>query len=179
VDVTWFDNRYRNIIGLQTIDPAAFTSQYFNVGLTRARGAELSGDVAIVRGLRAKSGYTFDDSAIVDSTSSSPVFQPGKWAFRRPRHSGFVDLAWTGARASIDLAGTIVGRRVDSDFSSLVPALTSNDGYTQWDLRATVPLTRHFSVTGAIDNLADRQYMEPLGYPALGRAVRGGVRVRF
>jgi vitamin B12 transporter len=179
VDVTWFDNHYRDIISLQTIDPVAFTSQYFNIGLTRARGAEVSGNVAIVRGFRASGGYTFDDSQIVESTSTSPVFQPGNWAFRRPRHSGFVNLAWTGARASIDLAGTIVGRRVDSDFSSLVPPLTSNEGYTQWDLRASVRLSQRLSVTGAIDNLADRQYMEPLGYPALGRAVRAGIRVRL
>ena len=39
--------------------PATFTSQYFNIGLTRARGAELSGDVALVSGFRAKAGYTF------------------------------------------------------------------------------------------------------------------------
>lgn len=176
VDVTWFVNRYRNIIGLQTIDPVTFTSQYFNIGLTRARGAEISGDVAIVRGLRARGGYTLDDSKILASVSTSDVFQPGNWAFRRPRHSGFVDVAWMRARGSIDLAGSIVGRRVDSDFESLVPPLTSNGGYAQWDLRGTAHLTRHLSFTGAIDNLTDRQYMEPLGYPALGRAVRVGVR---
>jgi vitamin B12 transporter len=179
VDVTWFNNRYKDIISLQTLDPVAFTSQYFNIGLTRARGAEVSGDVAIVRGFHAKGGYTFDDSKILESTSSSPVFQPGNWAFRRPRHSGFVDVAWSGARGSIDLSGSIVGRRVDSDFSSLVPAITSNDGYAVWDLRASARLTRRLSITGAVDNLTDRQYMEPLGYPALGRALRGGVRVRF
>jgi vitamin B12 transporter len=178
-DVTWFNNRYKNIISLQTLDPVAFTSQYFNIGLTRARGAEVSGDVAIVRGFHAKGGYTFDDSKILESTSASPVFQPGNWAFRRPRHSGFVDVAWSGARGSIDLSGSIVGRRVDSDFSSLVPAITSNDGYAVWDLRASARLTRRLSITGAVDNLTDRQYMEPLGYPALGRALRGGVRVRF
>jgi outer membrane cobalamin receptor len=175
-DVTWFDNRYRDIIGLQTIDPVTFASQYFNIGLTRARGAEISGDVAIVRGLRAKGGYTFVDSKILESTSTSPVYAAGNWALRRPRHSGFVDLAWVDARWSIDLAGSLVGRRVDSDFSSLVPPLTSNDGYTQWDLRAGAKLMRHVWLTGAIDNLADRQYMNPLGYPALGRAVRVGVR---
>ena len=178
VDVSWFNNRYKNIIGLQTVDPAAFTSQYFNIGLTRARGAELSGDVAIVQGFHAKAGYTFLDSEILESTSSSPVFEAGNWAFRRPRHSGFVDVGWSDARGSIDLAGSIVGRRVDSDFSSLVPALTSNDGYALWDLRASARLTRWLSLTGAIDNLTDRQYMEPLGYPALGRAVRIGVRFR-
>jgi hypothetical protein len=31
----------------------------------------------------------------------------------------------------------------------------------------------------AADNLADAHYMEPLGYPALGRAVRVGAHVGF
>jgi len=179
VDVTWFDNRYKDIIGLQIIDPAAFTSQYFNIGLTTAKGAELSGDVALVRGLRAKAGYTYLDSNILQSTSTSPVFQPGNEAFRRPKHSGFVDLGWVDPHGTIDLTGTFVGRRVDSDFSSLEPAITSNDGHALWDLRASVRVTRRVSLTGALDNLTDRHYMEPLGYPALGRAVRGGIRVRF
>ncbi len=180
VDLTWFDSRYRDIISTRTLSFNPFTSQYFNIGLTRARGAELSGSLALVSGVSAKAGYTFTDSEILESTSpGNPVFEAGNWAFRRPRHSGFVDVAWSGARASIDLAGSVVGRRVDSDFSSLVPAITSNDGYAVWDLRASARVTRRLSVTGAVDNLTDRQYMEPLGYPALGRAVRGGIRVRF
>ena len=106
VDLTWFDNQYRNIIATRTISFSPFTSQYFNIGLTDARGAELTGDVALVSGFRVKAGYTFTDSEIVESTSTSPVFQPGNWAFRRPRHSGFVDVAWLGSRATIDLSGS-------------------------------------------------------------------------
>ena len=68
---------------------------------------------------------------------------------------------------------------MDSDFSSLEPALTENDGYAEWDLRATGRVTRTISLTFAIDNLADSRRMEPLGYPILGRAVRFGVRTRF
>ena len=176
LDVTWFDNRYEDIIGLQIVDPAAFTAQYFNIGLTTANGAELSGDVALVRGLRAKAGYTYLDSTIVQSSSTSPVFQPGNQAFRRPKHSGFLDIGWFGPHGTIELTGSFVGRRVDSDLSSLEPPLTSNPGYALWDLRASARLARHVSLTGAIDNLGDRQYMEPLGYPALGRAVRVGIR---
>ena len=179
VDLTWFDNRYRDIISTQTISFTPFTSQYFNIGLTRARGAELTGDLALVSGFRAKAGYTFTDSAIVDSTSASAVFTAGNWAFRRPRHAGFVDLAWNGARASIDLAGTLVGRRVDSDFASLVPAISFNDRYASWDLRASWRFTRQLTLTGAVDNLTNADRMEPLGYPALSRAIRFGVRARF
>jgi outer membrane cobalamin receptor len=90
-----------------------------------------------------------------------------------------VNLAWNGARASIDLSGTFAGRRVDSDFSSLVPSIMENGKYAQWDLRGSARLTRVFSLTAAIDNLTDSDRMEPLGYPLLGRAVRLGVRARF
>ena len=179
LDAAWFDNRYRNIIATRTVSFSPFRSQYFNIGLTSARGAELSADVALVSGFRAKTGYTFTDSEILESTSTSPVFKAGKWAFRRPRHSGYLNLAWTGSHASLDVSGTFSGRRVDSDFSSLSPAITENDAYAQWDLRATARLTRSLSLTGAIDNLTDSDRMEPLGYPILGRAIRFGVRARF
>jgi vitamin B12 transporter len=179
VSAGWFDNRYRDIISTRTISFNPFTSQYFNIGLTTARGLELTGDVALVSGVRAAAGYTFTDSAIVESTSTSAVFRAGNWAFRRPRHAGFVNVAWTGARASVDLAGSLAGRRVDSDFSSLTPAIVENPGYGTWDLRATVRVTRTLSGTAAIDNLTDSDRMEPLGYPVLGRAIRFGLRARF
>lgn len=179
LNVAWFDNTYRNIISTRTISFNPFQSQYFNIGLTTARGVEVSADLALVAGLRAAAGYTFTDSEIVESTSTSPVFARGNPAFRRPRHSGFLNLAWIGGRASIDLSGSFAGRRVDSDFASLVPAITSNTRYGAWDLRGSVRITRTLSGVLAIDNLTDSDRMEPLGYPVLGRALRGGIRLRF
>jgi vitamin B12 transporter len=179
LDVTWFDNRYRDIISLGLPDPATFFSQYFNIGLTRARGAEVNGDVALVSGIRARAGYTLTDSEILESTSSSAVFKAGNWAFRRPRHAGSVGLAWNHGRAFLDLNGSLVGRRVDSDFASLVPAIVENAGYALWDVRGSFRLARAIAVTGAIDNLTDSSHMEPLGYPALGRALRVGVRTTW
>ena len=179
VDLTWFDNRYRDIIALQTIDPRTFSSQYFNIGLTRARGVELTGDVALASGIRASAGYTLTDSEILESTSTSPVFKAGNWAFRRPRHSGFAGVSWTGTRAAIDLTGSFVGRRVDSDFSSLAPPILENSRYVLWDLRGSLQLTRVIAFTGAVDNLSDSDHMDPLGYPVLGRAIRVGVRTKW
>ena len=180
IDLTWFDDRYRNIISTRTTSFNPFRSQYFNVGLSRARGAELSGDVALVSGVRARAGYTFLDSKILESTApASAVFKAGNAAFRRPRHSGFVSLSWTGVHASIDLTGTMIGHRVDSDFSSLEPPILISPGYRQWDLRANVPLAHTFAATLAVDNIADARYMQPLGFPALRRAARVGLRARF
>lgn len=180
LNVTWFANRYRDIISTRTTSFDPFQSQYFNIGLTRARGVEASGDVALVRGIHARAGYTFLDSKILESTTElSDVLRAGNQAFRRPRHSGYVQAAWMSGRASIDVTGTLVGQRVDSDFSALEPPLVVNDGYEQWDLRGSVRLSPRLSFTGAVDNLADRRYMQPLGFPALGRAVRVGVKTTF
>jgi vitamin B12 transporter len=90
-----------------------------------------------------------------------------------------VGIAFTRARFSADLAGVFVGHRVDSDFSSLEPPMLSNDGYATWDLRAAYRVIGPLSVTVAAENLADADYMDPLGYPALGRAFRIGAKVGF
>jgi outer membrane receptor protein involved in Fe transport len=75
--------------------------------------------------------------------------------------------------------GVLVGTFADSDFSSLSPEILVNPGWTTWNARASVKLTRQFTATLAIDNIGDHQYMEPLGYRALGRAIRAGVRAGF
>jgi outer membrane cobalamin receptor len=176
LDVTWFDNRYQNIIGLKPT--GSYTSEYFNIGLTRARGAEISGDVVPVSTLRLRGGYTFLDSAILESTSDfSPVFAAGQWAFRRPRHSGFVQGSWGWRRVTADLTGTLIGRFVDSDFASFTPPILENPGRTTWNARLTYRVTSKLTGVLAIDNLTGKDYQEPLGYQALQRAVRAGVRV--
>ncbi len=180
IEATWFDNSYRNLIATRTTDPATFASEYFNIGLTSARGAELAVDVAPVRPLRGRAGYTFLASEVLDSTApTNPVFQPGQWLFRRPRHSGFVGVTFSGSRITADVTGVFVGRYVDSDFSSLEPAMLSNPGYITWDARFSYRIRPQLSALLSIDNLTDASYMEPLGYPALGRATRLGLRLGF
>ncbi|HEY7498586.1 MAG TPA: TonB-dependent receptor [Vicinamibacterales bacterium] len=180
VEVTWFANRFRNIISTRTVSFNPFRSQYFNIGLTRARGAELAVDLAPSKDLRLSTGYTLLASEILESTApTNPVFRPGQWLFRRPRHSGFTSVTYQRDRVLVDVSGIFVGRRVDSDFSSLVPAIVENDAYALWNLRAQYRLSTHISVVAAVDNLTGSDYMEPLGYRALGRTARLGVKVGF
>ena len=178
--LTWFDNEYRNLINLRTTNPATFAAEFFNIGLTRARGLESGFEVAPTGQLRGRAGYTFLDSEVVDSTSpNSAVLKSGQWLFRRPRHSGYAGVTWRDTRLTIDLNGVFIGRYVDSDFASLLPPILANPGYTMWDARFAFTLTSRVSATAAIDNLGDNGYMEPLGYPALQRAVRAGLRLSF
>src|SRR4029077_6052891 len=113
VEATWFDNRFRNLISTRTTSVNPFRSQYFNIGLTRARGAELSAIVAPTEAIRGRAGYTLLASEVVDSTSpTNVVFQPGMWLFRRPRHSGFAGVTIHTGRLGVDLNGIFVGRFV-------------------------------------------------------------------
>lgn len=180
LDLTWFDNHYRDIISTRTLSFNPFRSQYFNIGESKARGFELTGEVAPAVAVHARFGYTLTASEVTDSEAAdNTVFAIGNWLFRRPRHSGFAEVSWTDKRISLDLFGSIVGQRVDSDFSSLEPPMTVNTRHTRWDVRASYEISRGLAVTAAIDNLANARYMEPLGYPALGRAVRVGIRTGF
>ncbi|HVZ21127.1 MAG TPA: TonB-dependent receptor [Vicinamibacterales bacterium] len=180
ITATWFDNEYRNLITTVTTDPVTFASEYFNIGLTRAHGLETALEVAPHRNLRGRLGYTYLDSVIVDSTSEfSPVLQAGQPLFRRPTHSGYALLTWHDTRLTIDLDGVFVGHYVDSDFVSLVPPLLVGGGFSTWNARGAYKLTAKLSATVAVDNLTNAIYMQPLGYPALERAWRGGLRVRF
>lgn len=180
IDLVWFDNEYRNLIGLQTTNPATFEASYFNIGLTTARGLEWTTEVAPTTHLRAQVSYTFLDSDVVESTAPfDTVLQAGQMLFRRPRNSGSAGIAWHDDRLTVDLTGVFVGSYVDSDFASLQPPIVANPGYTTWDARLSFKLLPQLAVTGAIDNLTDADYMEPLGYPALQRAFRVGLRVGF
>jgi len=180
VEAVWFDNRFRNLISTRTTNPATFEAMYFNIGLTRARGAELTVDAAPVAPLRVRGGYTFLDSEILESTSpSSVVLQAGQSLFRRPRHSGFFGIGWIRGRVTADLSGVFIGRYADSDFASLQPPILEHPSYATWDARVSAAVAPHASLLLSIDNLGDADYMEPLGYRALRRAVRAGVRIGF
>jgi vitamin B12 transporter len=180
IEATWFDGRFRDIISTRTLGFNPFRSQYFNIGETRARGLELAADAAPIAAVRIRGGYTFLPSRVTLSTSpDNVVFAEGQWLFRRPRHAGYAEAAWSTGATSVSLTGTFVGRRVDSDFSLLDPPINSNEGHATWDLRAAYRLTGRTTLTLAADNVANARYMDPLGYPALTRAVRAGVRIGF
>jgi outer membrane cobalamin receptor len=179
VELTWFANRFRDIISLRT-NPATFEGQYFNVGVTRARGLELAAEAAPVTALRARASYTFLDSAIVETTAPGNVlFAEGAWAFRRPRHSGSLGATLMMSRVTADVMGVFVGRFVDSDFGLFSPAFVERPGHTTWDARFSLELTSGVTGLLLIDNLTDADYSEPIGYQPLGRVVRAGVRIAF
>src|SRR5260370_21333539 len=106
-----------------------------------------------------------------------PGEAPGNRLLRRPVHSGNLVLNASLLRMNWNLAGYFTGRRTDSDFLGL--GLTRNPGYTRFDLATSYALSRGVSLTGRVANLFDKQYQEAIGFPALGREVRVGVKYTF
>lgn len=177
VELTYFANHFDDLISLGPFDPVTFNARYENIGETRASGLELTGTAIANGGFRINGGYTFLDSKVIRSISSSPIFASGKQLYRRPRHSGSLNASYSRARVSVAAGGVFIGARVDSDFN--FPTISSNDGYATWNASGEVRVAQRTAVFVTIDNLADREYMEPLGYPGLGRTARVGVRARF
>ena len=180
VEAVWFDNRFENQISTRTLSFAPYLARYFNIGRTRARGTEVVLEIVPAVGVHLMASHTFTDSEIVDSSSEfSPVLAAGKWALRRPRHAAQVQAMWERGRVSVDAAGTFVGTRNDSDFSALEPPIDSAAGYWLWRAQALAHVTAQTTAFVRIENLTDKDYMEPIGYPAWRRTMHAGVRVRF
>jgi vitamin B12 transporter len=180
VELVWFDNTFINQINTRTVSFSPYTAQYFNVGKTEARGLEVVFDVAPVDGVRVSANHTMVNSKIIDASSEfSEVLAAGQWALRRPRHSGQAQVMVDRGRLSADIGAAWIGRRNDSDFSSLSPAITATNGHTLWRAQVAWTLVPQATAFVRVENLTDVEHMEPLGYPAWRRAVHAGLRLKF
>lgn len=186
VTLDYFDNRFRNIVSfgsLSTRPPgcplAEFNSfgagTFFNTDLARARGGNFSVETRISHWLTASGNYTYDPTRVLAAPNAfDPSEVPGNRLLRRPVNSGNFVLNVAFHRFNWNLDGFFTGRRTDSDFLGL--GLNNNPGYARFDLAASYNLGRGVSFYGRIANLADKKYQDALGYPALGRELRIGVK---
>ncbi len=120
LEFTWFENRFRNQIGFAITDYQSFEGSFFNIGRSEARGIEAGLRLPLSDSVELGASHTFLHSKVLESTvDSDPAFAAGQPLFRRPRHSGRVDLCWKPARWTFAASALVVGSRVDSDFSGL------------------------------------------------------------
>jgi vitamin B12 transporter len=175
VEATAFHHDYLDQIAFTVVDFTTFEGTYVNLGRTRARGLELEMEAAPAPGIRLRGDYTFLDGEVIVSVADfDPVYAAGQPLLRRPRHSGSFTAEVGGARATVGATVVAVGRRADSDFVGL--GLTENKGFTRLDARVRVRVAPRLEAFAVAENLTDRAYQEALGYPALGRVLRAGLR---
>jgi len=183
--VDYFDSRFRNIISFQEVTPSPacvatsdpsfppFAGTFFNTNLARARGANFSGEARLTHWLSAGANYTYDSTRTLSAPNDfDPNYIPGSRLLRRPVNSGNVALNAAFQRMNWNLSGYFTGRREDYP----VHGLMENPGYARFDLAGSYNFTHGVSFYGRIANLADKKYQDVLGYPALGREFRIGVK---
>jgi len=179
---TFFHHDYHDQIAYTVVDFNTFEGSYVNLAHTRAQGLELALEARPLPELSLLGQYTYLDGEILDSPSDfDPVYAEGRALLRRPENQASISAQLTQPRWSAGLTLVYVGERADSDFVGLGFANDPsyrNPSYTRLDARLRVRIVAALEAFVVADNLFDAAYQEALGYPALGRSVRGGLRLR-
>lgn len=151
---------------------------FFNTDVARARGLNLTVQARLTRWLTAAGNYTYDDSLVIKASAPfDPTELPGNRLLRRPANSGSLTFNAVYRRFVVTIGGYFTGVRTDSDFLGL--GFTRNPGYARFDIATHYEFGRGVSFYARAANLLDKHYQDALGYPALGREVRAGVRYSF
>ena len=101
-------------------------------------------------------------------------------------NSGNLWLAANLRRLNFSLGGYFTGVRADSDFDSVIvgntclgPCLSRNPGYARFDMASSYDFGKGIAFSARVSNLFDKQYQDAIGFPALGRDYRLGMKYRF
>ncbi len=174
-EATFFRHDYRDQIAYTVLSLDPYEGSYVNLARTRAQGLELELEAAPRPWLRCLGSYTrLDGEILVSPSDFDPLYAVGRPLLRRPKHQGALTFTGGTTRVNGGLTVAYFGRRADSDFLGL--GLIENAAYTRVDARLRLRLGRGLEAFVVASNLLDAQYQEILGYRALGRAVRAGLR---
>jgi len=190
VSADYFSNRFYDIVSFEfctALAPCPGTpppgcafgyGSYFNTDQARARGTHIIAEARATSWLFVSGYYEYDDSMILASPNAiDPSLIPGNRLARRPLNSGAITFTSSYRGFSALFSGYFSGERTDSDFLGL--GLTRSAGYARFDLTGRYSFSHDFTVYARAMNLLDKKYQDALGYPALGRDLRIGVRYQF
>ena len=169
VGLTYFHNDLSNVIGFNGL------FQTLNLGAAETQGLEAELRVQPITDFLLTASYTYLDA---EKTSSKDISQlQGARLPRRPRNEIYVSasyLWWKRLRTTIE--AKFVNAREELNFGG--PNFDIED-YSFANIAAEYEVNPHLSVFGRIDNLTNEHYSEVFGFPALGRAAYGGLKLRF
>jgi vitamin B12 transporter len=169
VGAAYFHNDLSNVIG--------FNGQFqtLNLGAAETQGLETELRAQPIADLTFTASYTYLDT---EKTSSADISQPqGARLPRRPRNEVYVSGSYLWRKKlRTTIAAKFVNAREEINFGG--PNFDIED-YSFVNIAAEYEINPHMSIFGRIDNLTNEHYAEVFGFPALGRAIYGGMRVRF
>ena len=169
IGLTYFHYDLSNLIGFNGL------FETLNLGAARTQGLEAEFHAQPTAGLLLTATYTYLDAEKTDRNDVSQL--QGARLPRRPRNEVYASASYLWCK---QLRTTIeakwVNAREEINFGG--PNFDIED-YCFANFAAEYEVNSHFTLFGRIDNLTNEHYSEVFGFPALGRAVYGGVKVRF
>jgi vitamin B12 transporter len=183
IGATWFDQRFHDMIQYTFASPGPDDPNYFNVAAATARGLELTADAALGRATLGVS-YTWLTTRVLDpGLATDASFAEGEALLRRPAHSAAATARYRLRQGALGLAVQRVGRRDDLDFGAGFPApRVGLPAHTTVDLSAEhrLPMTSgpDLDVLLRLENALDATYEAIRGFPAPGRLITIGLRLR-
>jgi vitamin B12 transporter len=168
-DLTYFHNDLSNVIGFNGL------FQTLNLGSAETQGLEVELRAQPISDLTFMATYTYLDAT---KTSSADISQPqGARLPRRPRNEVYFSASYLCSKKLRMVAeAKFVNAREELNFGG--PNFDIED-YSLLNIAAEYEVTSHLSVFGRIDNVTNEHYSEVFGFPSLGRAAYGGVKLRF
>ncbi len=169
VAATYFHNDLTNLIGFNGLFDT------LNLGAARTQGVETELRFRPIEDLLVSASYTYLDAT---NTGGSDITQlPGARLPRRPRQEVYVATSylWFG-KLRTTAEAKWVNAREELNFGG--PNFDIED-YSFANFAAEYEVNAHLTIFGRVDNLTNEHYAEVFGFPALGRAAYGGVRLSF
>jgi vitamin B12 transporter len=167
--LTYFHNELSNVIGFNGLFDT------LNLGSAETQGLEAELRAQPIPNFVLTAAYTYLEA---EKTSSKDVSQlQGARLPRRPRNEVYVSasyLWWKRLRTVVE--AKFVNAREELNFGG--PNFDIED-YSFVNIAAEYEVNPYFSIFGRVNNLANEHYSEVFGFPALGRAAYGGVKLRF
>jgi vitamin B12 transporter len=169
VGLTFFHNNLSNVIGFNGL------FQTLNLGSAETQGLETELRAQPIPGLVFTASYTYLDA---ENTSSKDISQlQGARLPRRPRNEIYASASYLWyKRLRTTIEAKFVNAREELNFGG--PNFDIED-YSFVNIAAEYEVNPHLSIFGRIDNLTNEPYSEVFGFPALGRAAFGGLKLRF
>lgn len=166
LSATYFENRFRDLLEYQVVDPVTYAGREVNVDRATTSGVEFAAAAKLASIFTVRAGYTYLE-ATDDVTNARLI--------RRPRHTLDGDFeAQVTDKWLIGAGAHLVADRLDGAY-----APTPLSGYTTVRLYSSYALRPDLILKVRAENLLDRKYQEVAGYPALPRAFYGSMEWRF
>ncbi len=164
--VTWFHNNIKNLI---ETDPVTFSTDV-NIGRARTQGFETYLAWQPLDTLKLRADYTYTEAEDADLHQE---------LVRRPKNKVSGDARWQAMDAlSLDASLLYVGSWIDGSRDFSVSRLDAHPYWTA-DLAASYALTDTLALTGRVNNLFDKHYVNPVGFLQPGVAYYAGIKASF